>query len=336
MEENIRYIIENGSNIVLNIAKQYPNGVITNLNDVNSFFAQLMQETKGLLIVDFLDTDNWDNIKDYKIDIQKGLLYVYWKIPRSFEDELLEEMEKMIFPFESYGFILKFKQLKFFTIGENVFFTIQGYAVKKKDVKRIAEEDNYNCIWTNENDVFSVELVREKDKKREHWYFLNTPIYSVLFFPKHIPLKPQQSKIILFLYNLDDCSERLKTTKEELLKIPKTADLKLHDFEDAVCSKANTMRRIMEFILKLEICLYSQDVPKKIEDYSNLLLGDLIKLIKDKKTQDEMVILNKIVRLSNTLSHDSGLPIKIEDANDLWYLINDYSEQFSKQLKKSL
>lgn len=336
MEDNIKYIIENGSDIILNIAKQYPDGVITNLNDVDTFFAQLMQETKGLLIVDFLDTDNWDNIKSYKIDAQKGLLYVYWKIPRTFEDELLEEMEKMVFPFDSYGFVLKFKQLKFFTIGNNAFFTIQGYAVTKKDVKRIAEEDNYNCIWKDEADVFSVEMIREKDKKREHWYFLNTPIYSVLFFPKHIPLKPQQSKIVLYLYNLDDCLERLETTKEELLKISKATDLKFHDFEDAVCSKANTMRRIMEFILKLEICLHSKDIAKKIDDYSDLLLGDLIKNIKDRKTEEEKLSLNRIVRLSNTLSHDSGLPIKIEEANELFDLINEYHSKFSELLKKSL
>lgn len=76
---------------------------------------------KGLVIVDFLDADNWDNIKGVRVNLEQGLLFVYWKIPRTFEDPLLEEMEKMVFPLDSYGFVVRFKQMKFFTIKDKFF-----------------------------------------------------------------------------------------------------------------------------------------------------------------------------------------------------------------------
>lgn len=231
-----------------------------------------------------------------------------------------------------YGFVVRFKQLRFFTIKNKSFLTISGYAVSKKEVKQIIEQDGYKCVWKDEQDIFSVEVVREKENVREHLYFLNTPIFSVLIFPKDVALRPQQSKIVLYLCNLNDCERRLAKVKEELVRIS-NANLNLHDFEDEVCSKANTMRRIMEFILKLEICFTQQGASKKIDDYSILLLGDLIKLIKDEKTDDEKTSLNRIVRLSNTLSHDSGLPIRMDDADELHEKIDEYLHAFTAKLK---
>lgn len=167
---------------------------------------------------------------------------------------------------------------------------------------------------------------------KEHLYFLNTPIFSVLIFPKDVVLRPQQSKIVLYLFNINDCERLLKKVKDELLQIS-DANLNIHDFEDEVCSKVNTMRRIMEFILKLEICFTQQGISKKIDDYSTLLLGDLIKLIRDEKTDDEKISLNRIVRLSNTLSHDSGLPIKMNDTDELCEKIDKYLSEFTVKLK---
>lgn len=103
MKAETKDIILRGSEILKDIASKYPNGVITDLKNAETFFAQIMDVMKGLVIVDFLDTDNWDNIKGVRMDLKQGLLFVYWKIPRIFEDPLLEEMEKMVFPLDTYG-----------------------------------------------------------------------------------------------------------------------------------------------------------------------------------------------------------------------------------------
>ena len=47
------------------------------INDINSaekFFDDFMRETDGNIILDYLDTDNWDCIRKVEIDKQNGLI----------------------------------------------------------------------------------------------------------------------------------------------------------------------------------------------------------------------------------------------------------------------
>ena len=51
-----------------------------------------MGQTGGWVIVDFLDSDNWDCIRKVDVDKQNGLIWFYWQIPSG--DPLEEKDEK--------------------------------------------------------------------------------------------------------------------------------------------------------------------------------------------------------------------------------------------------
>lgn len=327
-------ILRNGSRIMAELASHWPDGIITDLDEVDKFFANLFDQTKGLVIVDFLDTDNWDYIKTYKIDHTEGLLTVYWKTTKDFSDvPEIKEISKSVFPYDSYNFSMKFKELAFIKIKELTFVTLRGYAVSQKDVKHLVDHNGRTVKCENNSDMFSVELVTEKDGVYEHSYFLNTPIYSVLFLPKDVPLQPYHSKYILYWYNLKVCHTRLSKANQNLEKICRQ-HLSLIDFEDAVCNVGNSMRRIMENVLKVELChIINKKKPKKIKDYSGMLLGDLVTSVKDDKSELERQELNRIVLLSNHLSHDSGVKVTMEDAKELCGKIDDYIQRFESQIQ---
>lgn len=321
-------IISDGNKIIKELAQQYPGEVIQDLKEVESFFEQLMTKTKGLIIVDFLNTDNWDNIKDFKVDHEKGLLYIYWKTPQK-ESPHEIEMRKSVFPHEVYGFVVKFKQLRFFNIDKHIFFTINGYSVKTKDVKKTMSQNEYTYLDDTKEDFFSVLLLRGKDNMTEQFYFFNTPFFSSLFITKDILIQPQESSQILYLYNVYEAQTRLANV-EKALKAITTDDIE--SLEDQVCSQAVVMRRIMEYTLKLEICYRRVGYTKTIKDYDTLLLGQLINLLKSKKSEDDIQKLNKIRGLSNNLSHDSGKPILKRDADSLFTLVSTYLDSFEKEV----
>ena len=56
------------------------------INDIKTaerFFKDFVEQTKGWVIVDFLDTDNGDCIRKVEVDKQNGLIWFYWQIPSS-------------------------------------------------------------------------------------------------------------------------------------------------------------------------------------------------------------------------------------------------------------
>ena len=84
------------------------------INDIETaerFFKDFVEQTKGWVIVDFLDTDNWDCIRKVEVDKQNGLIWFYWQIPSG--DPFEEEIRKMVFPLGYYGMCLKFDNLRF-------------------------------------------------------------------------------------------------------------------------------------------------------------------------------------------------------------------------------
>ena len=94
---------------------------INDMDTAERFFKDFMEETQGWVIVDFIDTDNWDCIRQIEVDKENRLIWFFWQIPSG--DILEEEMRRMIFPFGYYGICLKFDNVRFVqtTSGSEMF-----------------------------------------------------------------------------------------------------------------------------------------------------------------------------------------------------------------------
>lgn len=91
----------------------YPKREISDIEQLEAFFQQFMEVTKGVVNVDFLDEDNWDHIEKVEIDKERNLLILHWKLPE--EDEEIALMRRMVFPYDIYSLALSFQSLRFIT-----------------------------------------------------------------------------------------------------------------------------------------------------------------------------------------------------------------------------
>ncbi|WP_439557269.1 hypothetical protein, partial [Dyadobacter sp.] len=308
--------IKDGSKIFKKIHEKIGKDIITDLEEFEEFLKILLYETKGLMIVDFLDAGNWDRVDSYEIDKNSGIVKINWHDYRDIEEsEARKIMRSTVFPHDVYGLVFQFQELRLLKVSDTSLFLLRGYSHNSKDVKRMMSNGSSQFHIVDNRDNFSVTFIRELDRQVQHYDFLNTPIISTVILPKNIGSSATISKQLLFEYNLGLCADRID--KAMLSVTNGSNDL------DFLCEKSNTFRRVAETIMKIECCYrYRQITIKK--SYSELLLGDLINLVKEFRSEEEKQKLNKIVRLANELSHDSGKPVTKEKTLKLGAYVKEY------------
>lgn len=320
--------VKYGNSIFQDILKNYPD-LIRNIEVAQYVIENVINETEGWIIVDFIDYGGWDRLKKISIDSDKGLLYL---IERESDKDFQPEKKPTR---NRDGIVLKFKDVLKHNGDNFSCILIRGYSLKENEIRKIFSKNSTDFEITMKRN-FAVTFERNNNNVRENFDVLNTPIYSVVILPKNTSLGYSNSQELLFSVNVDLCINRLEERNEQLRKI-KDED------EDSICEKANTGRRIFETVLKVECCLIEHMVSflgfekdkeaifKK--DYNKLLLGDLKKLVVDFKPNNRQNDLNEIIRISNKLSHDSGEEILKSEAFQLFNLMTDYSRQIEELIK---
>lgn len=327
--------IEKGNDIFIDILSKYPEQS-NDLRCAQILLTDLIKATHGLVIVDFIGYGGWDSLKQVQSDSKNGYLYL---IDRESDKNGMPILygEKKAIHYRS-GLILHFKDFIQFS-GKNLSgIFLRGYAVKEKTVKKNFSKGCTDFkILDYEKRHFRIQFERKIDSINESFDVHNTPIYSIAIVPKNTPLSYHDTQEILFAINFEISSNRLRQRLSQLQQVA------IHD-EDSICEKVNTGRRIFEFVLKIECCLIKDKVflmdyivdkksPDFDKDYTELMLGDLSKLVHPFKPKNRQKDLNSIIRKSNKLSHDSGEPIIHSEAIKLFQLLLDYTLELSKALK---
>lgn len=308
---------------------------INDLDKAERFLKDFMEQTNGWVIVDFLDTDNWDCIKKIEVDKQNKLIWFYWQIPSG--DHIEEVMRRMVFPLGYYGMCLKFDNVKFVRNKHNqcIGIILNGYTIREKYVKRYAQYDGWeiNGIDTKHS-FFSVSVVRWKDDVFQHWRFMNTPISSFWIIPKCLKIHPQDSEKLLYMYGAEKCEKELNGVLNKTKRLDKLTE---EDQRMEIKAAANSMRTVAESLFKLILCFNQEKIQYKVCNYDDFMLGELISPLKKKiyKQSFEQERIDEIPRLANDLSHDSGNPVVIKDLFilfiDITYFINDFKKSIQQK-----
>ena len=325
-------------NVLNELAQKYAKPEIIDLDELESFLNELIKGTgTGKVNVDFLDADNWDFISDFKIDYKSKLLYLYWH--KYEEDPIFREMRQYVFPYDTYALVIRFKCLQFVKDENNVCFLliIHGESVKTKQVKSYLQNDGYSILDTNTKaSLFSVEVLRKCDGKNEYLRFLNTPISSFGIVPKNTRILPQETQTLLYLSDLEDIFSRIDQSRSILNGLDKSQGLA--NYENDLYKEGNALRRTVEALYKLIICFYYEEIGKCgsiSDDYQEKRLGDLGKLVKiiysEKSIEDNMT---SIVKVLNTLSHDSGVVVEKKDVLSVANIIKDIAKRFCTDVKR--
>ena len=323
----------------MKIFEQFGTRQSSNLEFVDKLLHELIVEMSGLFIVDFIDLGNWDQLGSYEIDYENGFLLLRWHRfyeGNSFGQFLITYPNPRVFTL-----LVHFKDIYIEMSKGYPFVTIRGYALKEKEIlgyfnrRGLKSEKYQEEIDRNFCQIFEI----EHNDYTELCWCLNTPIYSIMLVPKDSASSVDVSAELLFLFNYNNCLRRLKKAMSAILT---------NNFdEDELCEKANTARRIFEYVLKIECCYrINLDLDIVLDDninkerlffgnkYSDKTLGDLINSLKQIKDQSDQLILNSIVRLANELSHDSGKEITKEKAIQLLEQTIQYTEELSSNLVK--
>ena len=308
----------------------FPKGEISDIDQLEAFLQHFMKVTKGVVNVDFLDEDNWDHIEKVEIDKERNLLFLHWKLPEENEDIAL--MRRMVFPYDIYSLALSFQSLRFITNkhDECIAIVFKGYTVCRKDLISMLTDGGYTIKDMRENDHMIVtDALLEKGGKHQFIRFLKTPISSFWIIPKDIGLNPSESRKFLFLWNIDNCQYRLKRVYKDLERL-RHEETDKETEQDSICLAGSSLRRIAETIFNLEVAFYFDKIRPKQEDYNNRRIGGLVKLLKKVLTgESNAAFFNKIMRLANNLSHDTGKSVKMNDAYELLRALKDHAKEFA-------
>ncbi len=317
--------IKEGDKIFSEVANTVAWTETQSLEEAKELLENLRIETEGLVIVDFLDAGNWDCIEGIEADSENGFLKIHWRDYRD-ANETVEgkEMRMMAFPASLTSLLIKFKELRIVKTKNYPVFILRGYALKDKEIKTYLGKDSTEFKIFDNKDNFSKLAVRKIDTQFETYSCLNTPIFSMIIIPKNSGASAFSSKKALLSYNLTDSIIRLNKVKDELEKED------LVD-EDTICEKANSVRRIFEYVLKVELCYRYRQLSVK-KDYSDLMLGDLMNLVKPYREESINDFLRQITMWSNELSHESGKPIKREKALALVYMTILYTNLLKSEM----
>lgn len=317
--------IKEGNLIFQEVANSVTWKETKSIDEATYLIEKLIEDTKGLVIVDFLDSGNWDCIHGIEKDKTNNILKLHWRDYRDdSEDKLSKEVRMMAFPASLYSSIIKFKELRILDTKRYPVFLIRGFALKDKEIKKHLNPGATEFKILDNNDNFSKLALRKTTDSIESYTCLNTPIFSMIIIPKNSWMNAFDSKQGLLSYNISDSLFRLNKVKVEL------ENEKLED-EDIICEKSNTVRRILEYVLKVELCYRYRQVTVK-KDYSDLMLGDLIKLIKPFREKEIGEFLTKMTVSSNELSHESGKPITREKALLLVYMASLYTSLLKSEM----
>lgn len=322
-------VVEHGSFFFQEFADLYGDSV-NDLESAAHFFDDFMKETRGQVIIDFLDADNWDYIEKIDVDKNNGLIWFYWRMPS--DDPFVERMKRMISPFQYYGMCLKFDNVRFVRNkrGKYVGICVNSYTIKPKSIRSFANNGGELLDIDTSSSFFSTNLIRKMDEKYQYWRFIDTPICSFWIIPKTLGVHPQDSEKLLYWMGVKRCEADLK---EALRKTKHIKKLDLKDQRRIIKSSAQEMRIVAESLFKLIMCFYQEQYKYKFDSYDAMRLKNMTVPLKKSIYSDEIdqARLDEIPRLANDLSHDSGNPVDRIDVGklflDILYFVDDFKSR---------
>lgn len=298
-----------------------PKEIIGSMN-AYKFLKRLHEVTKGLFIVDHFSYTNYDHVDNILLD--DNYIALYWK---DFKNKKIDEMTKMIFGNATYIYSLcNINKLLFVQKGNHLLILVMPIVATDSELKKHLDikglpESHYFVEENQEEFTTEYTFILNDDIHRciSH----NLPFYSFLLQPKEANKSGGYSRLLLLSATMVEVSNRLERILNKLTPILD---------QDSFCELGNTLRRILEYLLKYYMCYKEISLPSN--SYGHNMLGDLSKKIKEK---DE--ILNNLIdastkRIANELAHDTGKTVTYDDILEFYSKVNTIYEYIKIEVAK--
>ncbi|UDK97155.1 hypothetical protein EYB33_12970 [Lysinibacillus sphaericus] len=287
--------------------------------EINEFLMRLIELSKKSVNLDQFSLANYDNI--IRIEYEKPYTKLYWKDLNDFREMYLEgnldEFDRQTWEAFGYGTYLytltHISKLKFIQEGNHLFVLILSNLIPVKDVKKAIIKSNCELI---DEEVNKTDFYREysfwegnkEDCKKHICIVNNLPYYSCLIQSKQgVSISGKSKKIMLF-ETVNEALQRMKKTYAILETLDK------FDY-DQIFAQGNTVRRILEYTLKL-YCIFKEIELEIDTKYGHVNLGKLKSEIN--KSQEHIIIEQSLINTANELSHDSGEVFSKDEVIEFW------------------
>lgn len=283
---------------------------------INEFLSELVEKSKGYVILDQYSHINFDNI--IKVTYDETYTSLHWK---DFEEYRIKNLQKSIteeelFDWSIFGYATStymtfdIAKLKFVRNNDHLSVMIRANLIAPKLIKKsiIKPTNTLILLDANPNELFAQYNFWEGEplNYKKHVCFVNSlPYYTCLIQPKQNCSTTEYSRQLLLKETINEIDTRFNAVREALNKIDETE-------QDEITSKGNTARKILEYTLK-HFCICNR-IEIEVGKYEYITLGDLKKAI-DKSTY-EIDIPQSVVNNANFLSHDNGKEIDIKYVHD--------------------
>ena len=307
---------------------------IKNPDVIYNFLNDLILSSKHKIILDHYSHINFDEVIKVDYIKDKNIFKFYWLDNNEYR---LAHLEQTISKFDmaswklngfcTYEYLaVDIKKIVFVNIKNHIFILIRANMVSEKKMKsKIVGKNEVICMQNCTDDLYARYVFFEGKKenlKKIECIANNLPYYVCVIQPKQNYYDTGFSKELLLHYTLTEINERLKKVEKALTD--DTLD------EDDIFEKGNTIRRVMEYALKL-FCVIS-DIKIDIEkSYGHIKLSTLSKKIEVSDIQISKII----VRIANEFSHDSGKNYNIEDVRKLLKDVLELVNQLEKKIENN-
>jgi hypothetical protein len=319
--------ISEGTDIFSRELGEYGDAILSDPAEVEKILRRLLSATRGLVILDFLDARNWDRVDDFVLEHDSRHLRLTWHDYRATDSKPISseerEMSRLAFPASYYGMFMHLDIVRIIPASPFPLLALKGYALTEKEIRRLlrpgSEEFNIS------SQAFSSRVIRKIEGLWELITCHSFASFTALMLPKKSGLLSCDSKSLLYVLNVTELQSRLSRVQRDLQD-------KARD-RDRLCDLGNSARRIFEAALKIEALFREVDLQKP---YSQLLLGDLISMIKPLHGDEVGRVFGVIAELSNKMSHDSGKPVEKVDVDRLADMILRYLEMLSIEIQSDI
>jgi len=310
---------------LLQLATEWQSFPITQLEKADAFLKRLHEATDGWVILDFIDATNWDRFESHSVDYEKGILQINWHdfIEQDRQEPRSEsrEMMAMAFPASLYGMAMRFCSLDRLGNDSLVCFALRGYALTDKEARQTFSVGTEDFVIRKDR-PFSREVFRKVEGHIEVIDCITSAVFTVLIVPKRTRIPSYASKAALYKHNLTLVDESLARSEEALESLDTSAS-------EVICEKANTVRRNMETLMKLECCFRDIETNKP---YSQARIGDLWGILRSYHTEETQTLISRFIRWVNELSHDTGIPVERAKAQTTALIARMYLKMFIQEI----
>ncbi|MCX4257812.1 MAG: hypothetical protein OSJ54_12920 [Oscillospiraceae bacterium] len=324
--------------LFLDVWNKYGNpDVICEKDKINEFLKELVEKSNTHIVLDHYSQINFDKI--VRIESNDKYTLIYWFDKNNLRERVLseenisemEELQWAVLGFATYEYLLlDISKIRFIRIDNHLFVLLMSNLIPQRELqKAISKNNKIINVEEKTSNLYTRYTFWEGNPENiiKHICIVsNLPYYTCVIQPKENIQDTYLSKTLLLKSTIYDIKNRLANVLTKLLNTDEYDN-------DELFSIGNTIRRILEYVIKYYCVINKIDLEKlQVEQkYGYIKLSELKRAIND---HGKFQISQELINIANELSHDSGAVLTKKDVVSFYYNAIDVIDEISKLISR--